>query len=382
MAEEVLYEFDDFRLDPLRRQLLHGAESRPLTPTAFDLLIALVQSHGQTLSRTELIKRVWAVPLVTDNNFNVNLNAVRRALGESGRLPRYVVKSPGGYRFVGDVREIWIETTGAEPSTLGKGEELRDSSESKTNDRHFGHICVASLLYAALYATSLFLEVAYEFDRFSEMALRVAPLVFAWMTVSSVAGLTADRALTSRGRAHGLAISIATLLTAASMLFLVLSYFLPAFPITQSTLQSYPAQAAYLKDTAYFLVVALGFLLLPFHFIIAIERAIQVGDRDQVLRLLTGDKMSVSPSGTIYPRFWALVSLLVVLGAFSLVMTSRLLDHLKPSSYMNLFTQLVYLRGILYFGLGVECLLWYYRALNSAKQQCMSRVDTPAIQRR
>jgi hypothetical protein len=273
-----------------------------------------------------------------------------------------------------DVQEIRIETSADETSTFGKGEGLRDSSESKITQRHFGHICVASLLYAALYATSLFLEVAYEFDRFSGMAWRVAPLILAWMTISSGAGLTADRALTSRGRAHGLATSVMIFLISAALLLLVLTYFLPAFPITQSTLQSYPAQAAYLKDTAYFLVVALGFLILPFHFIVAIERAIQGGDCDLVSRLLTGDKMSVSPSGTIYPRFWALVSLLVVLGAFSLVMTSRLLDHLKPSPYMNLFTQLVYLRGILYFGLGVECLIWYYQALNSAKRQCLPSV--------
>lgn len=34
-------------------------------------------------------------------------------------------------------------------------------------------------------------------------------------------------------------------------------------------------------------------------------------------------------------------------GSVSLVMTSHLLDHLKPGPYMNLFVQLVYLRGIL-----------------------------------
>jgi hypothetical protein len=69
MAEEIFYEFDNFRLDPLRRKLVQGAESRPLTPTAFDLLVAFVQNHGQTMSKTELIKQVWTVPLVTDNNF-------------------------------------------------------------------------------------------------------------------------------------------------------------------------------------------------------------------------------------------------------------------------------------------------------------------------
>ncbi|HZE62508.1 MAG TPA: hypothetical protein VE056_01445, partial [Pyrinomonadaceae bacterium] len=57
-----------------------------------------------------------------------------------------------------------------------------------------------------------------------------------------------------------------------------------------------------------------------------------------------------------------------VLAAFSLVMTSRLLDHLRPGKYMNLFTLLVYVRGILYFGLAMECLIWYYLALERIKR--------------
>ncbi len=49
-------------------------------------------------------------------------------------------------------------------------------------------------------------------------------------------------------------------------------------------------------------------------------------------------------------------------------MTSRLLDHLKPGPYTNLFTQLVYIRGFLYFGLGIWCLIWYYQAIDEAKR--------------
>lgn len=52
-------------------------------------------------------------------------------------------------------------------------------------------------------------------------------------------------------------------------------------------------------------------------------------------------------------------------------MTSRLLDHLKPGPHMNLFTQLVYLRGIVYFVLGIESLIWYYRAIDEIKRECL-----------
>ena len=241
---------------------------------------------------------------------------------------------------------------------------------------HLGHVLISCALYATLYAVSVFLEVAYEFDRFEGMAWKIAPIVFAWMTISSVVGLAADRKLTSRNGVSGLLASTAIFFMAAAVVFMALTRFLPSFPITQSTLQSYPAQAAYLKDMSYFIVLAFCFLIVPFHFIVSAERHIERGQSDEILRLLTGNKLSASPRGTIYPHFWALASLLVVLAAFSLVMTSRLLDHLKPGPYMNLFTQLVYLRGILYFALGIECLIWYYRAIDEIKRECLIRVPT------
>jgi len=53
----------------------------------------------------------------------------------------------------------------------------------------------------------------------------------------------------------------------------------------------------------------------------------------------------------------------------SVAMTARLLDNLKPNPYQNLFVQLVYLRGLLFFGLGIECLAWYRNALNEIKSE-------------
>jgi DNA-binding winged helix-turn-helix (wHTH) protein len=369
MTDKIVYEFGDFRLNPLRRTLLFNDDSRSLTPTAFDLLVIFVQSHGQTLSKTELIKRVWGDVVVTDNNFSVTLNAVRRALDESAKQPRSIQKAPGGYRFIADVREI------REEPGIPASQTFRDNAATKEEmpkafvpRRHLLHTVVSSCVLAALYAISVFLEVAYEFDRFGSMAWRITPFIFAWVALSSILGLTVDRKLTLQGKANGLVLSIAIFFAAATILFLVLTRFLPSFPITQSTLQSYPAQAAYLKNTAYFLVLTLCFLIAPFHFILSMEREIEQGRFEGFLRLLTGSRLRAAPRGTIYPRFWAVTVFLVVLAAFSLVMTSNLLDHLKPANHMNLFIQLVYMRGILYFGLGIECLMWYYLALQRLKR--------------
>ena len=106
MPQETLYEFDQFQLNPLRRKLLRDGQVVPITPLASDLLSLFVKNPGRALSKTELIKGVWFEHLVTDNNFNVTLNAVRRALNESGRAPKYILKVSGGYCFVAEVREV------------------------------------------------------------------------------------------------------------------------------------------------------------------------------------------------------------------------------------------------------------------------------------
>jgi hypothetical protein len=149
---------------------------------------------------------------------------------------------------------------------------------------------------------------------------------------------------------------------------------LPSFPITQSGFQTYAAQAAYLKDIAYFLALALFFLILPFHFIVATENEIRRARHGPVLDVLAGKNLAEWPSRALYPRFCALASLLVAFAAISLIMTAHLLDNLEPGPYMNLFTELVYLRGFLYFGLGIECLAWYYLSLNDIKRVCATEL--------
>lgn len=382
MTEETSYEFADFQLNPVRRQLLRNGESTQLPTKAFDLLLQLIRAKGKPLSKELLWKKVWGTTFVSDNTFHVTLHAVRKALDDPAERQRYIRKVSLGYCFVGDIREVAASV----PS-----QPIVEQPALSSDQRYIGtvlttrlapfnrplasrtivHLAVSCSLYAALYAVSVFLELAYEFDRYGLIAWKLAPLTFVWIIFTSGAGIAADRKLTLQGKPLGLAAAVATFLLAAALLFILLSHWLPSFPITQLTLQSYPAQAAYLKDTSYFLILAFCFLLVPFHFIAAVEREIERGQCGQVMGLLSGNKLSTSPKGTIYPRFWALASLLVVLAAFSLVMTSRLLDHLKPAPYMNLFTLLVYVRAFLYFGLGIEGLIWYYRSIDEIKRECL-----------
>lgn len=108
MIEEnrQVYEFDEFRLDVAKRQLLREGEVVPLYSKAFDLLLLLVEGNGRDLSKDEILESIWPGQILEESNLTVNISAVRKALGEKAAQPRFLVTIPGrGYRFVGRVRE-------------------------------------------------------------------------------------------------------------------------------------------------------------------------------------------------------------------------------------------------------------------------------------
>jgi hypothetical protein len=135
--------------------------------------------------------------------------------------------------------------------------------------------------------------------------------------------------------------------------------------------QPWSAQSAYLKNLVlYFLPLATFYVLLPFHFVITIQREVESNRHGSVLALLTGEPKATSP-GAVYPRVGWLALALFVVALLSVVMTQDLFDHLKPSPYKNSFIHLALGRTQLLFGIALLGLLWYSRALNEIKAQCV-----------
>ncbi len=108
MMENRYYEFGQFRMDLQSRVLLHSADIVPLTPKAFDTLLALVERRGELVGRQELIKAVWPDSFVVEGNLNSNIFMLRKALGSGEREGEtYIATVPRrGYRFAADVREV------------------------------------------------------------------------------------------------------------------------------------------------------------------------------------------------------------------------------------------------------------------------------------
>jgi predicted ATPase/DNA-binding winged helix-turn-helix (wHTH) protein len=109
--------FGSFRLVPARRELtLHGV-SLAIGQRAFDILLALVSRPGQLVSKDEIMAEVWPGVVVDDNNLQVHVSALRKALGSAGDEQRYVVTVAGrGYRFVAPVTREMVGQQAAAPN--------------------------------------------------------------------------------------------------------------------------------------------------------------------------------------------------------------------------------------------------------------------------
>ncbi len=94
--------FGDFRLDLRHRRLVARGVPLELKPKAFDILCALAAARGEVVTKDELLAKVWPGLVVEENNIQVQVSALRKALGEERGAPLHLVTVPGrGYRLVG-----------------------------------------------------------------------------------------------------------------------------------------------------------------------------------------------------------------------------------------------------------------------------------------
>jgi TolB-like protein/DNA-binding winged helix-turn-helix (wHTH) protein len=100
------YFFEDCALDTDRRELRRGPDVVPTTPQVLDLLEYLIRSRDRVVSKDDLVNAIWNGRIVSDAALTTRLNAVRRAIGDSGEQQRLIKTFPRkGFRFVGAVHD-------------------------------------------------------------------------------------------------------------------------------------------------------------------------------------------------------------------------------------------------------------------------------------
>ncbi len=108
--EQKFYEFDEFRLDIDDKTLWRGKEKVYLPLKAVEMLTLLIENRGRTVTKDEILEKLWEDTFVDENNLAVTVSALRKAFGERKDENRFIETVPRrGYRFVADARE----TTGS-----------------------------------------------------------------------------------------------------------------------------------------------------------------------------------------------------------------------------------------------------------------------------
>lgn len=103
-SDRCVYEFENFRLDADSLLLFRGGEQLTLTPKVVATLLALVERHGEVVSKDGLMETVWPDTQVEEGNLTQNLYILRRTLGTfANGKPFIETLRRRGYRFNGEV---------------------------------------------------------------------------------------------------------------------------------------------------------------------------------------------------------------------------------------------------------------------------------------
>jgi DNA-binding winged helix-turn-helix (wHTH) protein/Tol biopolymer transport system component len=108
------YCFGDYRIDTRLRRLYRRNDVVPLTPKAFDTLLALVERAGRVVEKDELLRAVWGDTVVGDETLAQNISTLRRVLGDQVDRPEFIATVPRcGYRFIAAVTNSLVPTLDA-----------------------------------------------------------------------------------------------------------------------------------------------------------------------------------------------------------------------------------------------------------------------------
>jgi TolB-like protein len=103
----VTFRFEEFVLDPERRELRRADDLVAVEPQVFDLLTYLVRHRERVVTRDDLLDAVWNGRVVSESTLASRINAARRAVHDSGEEQRLIRTVPRkGVRFVGEVIEM------------------------------------------------------------------------------------------------------------------------------------------------------------------------------------------------------------------------------------------------------------------------------------
>jgi two-component system OmpR family response regulator len=93
--DSAVIEIGELIVDPGARRVAHGEEELELTPTEYELLVALVTNRGTAVSKERLLALVWGFDDYDSNLVEVHVSALRRKLERHGDRLIHTVRGYG-----------------------------------------------------------------------------------------------------------------------------------------------------------------------------------------------------------------------------------------------------------------------------------------------
>jgi DNA-binding winged helix-turn-helix (wHTH) protein len=118
-----------FELDLEMRTLSCSGEQIHIGARAFDILALLASMRGRLVTKDELIRYVWPHTIVEENNLQVHLSTLRKALGTDRNL---IMTLPGrGYQLAQNPPDMAQSKAAHSGGTQGTLQPLANCSGGK-----------------------------------------------------------------------------------------------------------------------------------------------------------------------------------------------------------------------------------------------------------
>lgn len=119
MTSPDILSFGPFQLIASERQLTRDGVRIRVGARAFDILVALLTSPNEVISKSDLMRQVWPGITVDEVSLRFHVTGLRKALGDGQAGMRYISTTPGrGYSFVAPVLRTISYATAAACETI------------------------------------------------------------------------------------------------------------------------------------------------------------------------------------------------------------------------------------------------------------------------
>ncbi len=192
MLSASSYTFGKFRLDGRSR-----VELVALYPKAIDVLVFLVEKHGNVATKEELLERVWPGTFVEESTLTRSISVLRKALGDTPEGHSYILTVPKrGYQFVAMVREETVDVASS-PSSLNKP--IPENSRPLVRVRRWPTALIAGGVLSVLLTAGGW----FYWSRFHSRSVLPPRIMIAVLPVQNLTG-DADREYVSDGLTEGI----------------------------------------------------------------------------------------------------------------------------------------------------------------------------------